>query len=259
MIDPDTGLPLSRGVGATWTVGVRRRDGRDRRGALRHRGDHRRHAAAGRAGEVRRARSPTGSSTSASPSSTPRPRPRGWRSAGCTRSFAVYATFLNRAFDQVLMDVALHKCGVTFVAGPRRCDRQRRRRATTACGTWRCCRSCPGCGIAAPRDGATSCARSCARPSRSRTRRPWCGSPRARSAPTSPPWRPVGRRRRAAPQAERRATCCWSRSARWPRSAWRSPSAARRQGIGVTVVDPRWVKPVAAGPRRPRRAPPVPS
>ena len=29
--------------------------------------------------------------------------------------FAVYATFLNRAFDQVLMDVALHKCGVTFV------------------------------------------------------------------------------------------------------------------------------------------------
>ena len=28
---------------------------------------------------------------------------------------ALYATFLNRAFDQVLMDVALHKAGVTFV------------------------------------------------------------------------------------------------------------------------------------------------
>ncbi|MFD5704016.1 1-deoxy-D-xylulose-5-phosphate synthase [Streptomyces lasiicapitis] len=28
---------------------------------------------------------------------------------------AVYATFLNRAFDQLLMDVALHQCGVTFV------------------------------------------------------------------------------------------------------------------------------------------------
>jgi 1-deoxy-D-xylulose-5-phosphate synthase len=28
---------------------------------------------------------------------------------------AIYATFLNRAFDQVLMDVALHRCGVTFV------------------------------------------------------------------------------------------------------------------------------------------------
>ncbi|MEU1488794.1 1-deoxy-D-xylulose-5-phosphate synthase [Streptomyces sp. NPDC005775] len=28
---------------------------------------------------------------------------------------AVYATFLNRAFDQLLMDVALHRCGATFV------------------------------------------------------------------------------------------------------------------------------------------------
>lgn len=28
---------------------------------------------------------------------------------------AIYATFINRAFDQVLMDVALHRAGVTFV------------------------------------------------------------------------------------------------------------------------------------------------
>lgn len=35
--------------------------------------------------------------------------------AGAHPVFAVYATFLNRAFDQVLMDVALHKAGVTFV------------------------------------------------------------------------------------------------------------------------------------------------
>jgi 1-deoxy-D-xylulose-5-phosphate synthase len=35
--------------------------------------------------------------------------------AGCHPVVAVYATFLNRAFDQVLMDVALHQCGVTFV------------------------------------------------------------------------------------------------------------------------------------------------
>ena len=28
---------------------------------------------------------------------------------------AVYSTFLNRAFDQLLLDVAMHKCGVTFV------------------------------------------------------------------------------------------------------------------------------------------------
>ena len=35
--------------------------------------------------------------------------------AGMHPVFAVYATFLNRAFDQVLMDVALHRAGVTFV------------------------------------------------------------------------------------------------------------------------------------------------
>jgi 1-deoxy-D-xylulose-5-phosphate synthase len=28
---------------------------------------------------------------------------------------AIYSTFLNRAFDQVLMDAALHRCGITFV------------------------------------------------------------------------------------------------------------------------------------------------
>jgi 1-deoxy-D-xylulose-5-phosphate synthase len=28
---------------------------------------------------------------------------------------AIYATFINRAFDQVMMDVALHRAGVTFV------------------------------------------------------------------------------------------------------------------------------------------------
>ncbi len=49
---------------------------------------------------------------------------------------AVYATFLNRAFDQLLMDCALHGAGVTFVL-----DRAgitgRTARPTTACGTWR--------------------------------------------------------------------------------------------------------------------------
>ncbi|MET9696545.1 1-deoxy-D-xylulose-5-phosphate synthase [Streptomyces sp. NPDC006529] len=39
----------------------------------------------------------------------------GLATGGAHPVFAVYATFLNRAFDQVLMDVALHKCGVTFV------------------------------------------------------------------------------------------------------------------------------------------------
>ena len=35
--------------------------------------------------------------------------------AGLHPVVAVYATFLNRAFDQVLMDVALHRAGVTIV------------------------------------------------------------------------------------------------------------------------------------------------
>jgi 1-deoxy-D-xylulose-5-phosphate synthase len=35
--------------------------------------------------------------------------------AGLHPVVAVYATFLNRAFDQLLMDVALHRAGVTFV------------------------------------------------------------------------------------------------------------------------------------------------
>ncbi|MGW2180519.1 1-deoxy-D-xylulose-5-phosphate synthase [Streptomyces sp. NPDC001732] len=39
----------------------------------------------------------------------------GLATAGLHPVVAVYATFLNRAFDQVLMDVALHGCGVTFV------------------------------------------------------------------------------------------------------------------------------------------------
>ncbi len=39
----------------------------------------------------------------------------GMAKAGLHPVVAVYSTFLNRAFDQVLMDVALHDLGVTFV------------------------------------------------------------------------------------------------------------------------------------------------
>ncbi|MGW1466159.1 1-deoxy-D-xylulose-5-phosphate synthase [Streptomyces sp. NPDC002308] len=39
----------------------------------------------------------------------------GMAAGGLHPVVAVYATFLNRAFDQVLMDVALHRSGVTFV------------------------------------------------------------------------------------------------------------------------------------------------
>ncbi|MGW5354424.1 1-deoxy-D-xylulose-5-phosphate synthase [Streptomyces sp. NPDC004031] len=64
---------------------------------------------------------------------------------------AVYATFLNRAFDQVLMDVALHRCGVTFVldrAGVTGVD------GASHNGMWdmSILQVVPGLRIAAPRD-----------------------------------------------------------------------------------------------------------
>ena len=64
---------------------------------------------------------------------------------------AIYATFLNRAFDQLLMDVALHKAGVTFVldragiTGPDGASHH---------GVWDLAilQVVPGIAIAAPRD-----------------------------------------------------------------------------------------------------------
>ena len=53
--------------------------------------------------------------------------PPGWRSAGCTRWSPLYATFLNRAFDQLLMDVALHRLPGHVRARPGRRHRRRRR------------------------------------------------------------------------------------------------------------------------------------
>ncbi|WNV83735.1 1-deoxy-D-xylulose-5-phosphate synthase [Umezawaea sp. Da 62-37] len=67
---------------------------------------------------------------------------------------AVYATFLNRAFDQLLMDVAMHKQGVTVVldragiTGPDGASHH---------GMWdmSICGLVPGIHVAAPRDAAT--------------------------------------------------------------------------------------------------------
>jgi 1-deoxy-D-xylulose-5-phosphate synthase len=65
---------------------------------------------------------------------------------------AVYATFINRAFDQVLLDVALHRCGVTFVldrAGVTGDD------GASHNGMWdmSLLQIVPGLRLAAPRDG----------------------------------------------------------------------------------------------------------
>ncbi|MEN5072462.1 1-deoxy-D-xylulose-5-phosphate synthase [Isoptericola cucumis] len=74
--------------------------------------------------------------------------------AGLHPVVAVYATFLNRAFDQVLMDVSLHQAGVTFVldrAGVTGDD------GASHNGMWDMAmlRIVPGLRLAAPRDEAT--------------------------------------------------------------------------------------------------------
>ncbi|MBN9328064.1 MAG: 1-deoxy-D-xylulose-5-phosphate synthase, partial [Cellulomonas sp.] len=74
--------------------------------------------------------------------------------AGLHPVVAVYATFLNRAFDQVLMDVALHRAGVTFVldrAGITGDD------GASHNGMWdlSLLSLVPGLRLAAPRDEAT--------------------------------------------------------------------------------------------------------
>lgn len=74
--------------------------------------------------------------------------------AGMHPVVAVYATFLNRAFDQVLMDIALHRAGVTFMldrAGITGDD------GPSHNGMWDMAlfRSVPGIRIAAPRDEHT--------------------------------------------------------------------------------------------------------
>jgi 1-deoxy-D-xylulose-5-phosphate synthase len=78
----------------------------------------------------------------------------GMAMAGLHPVVAVYSTFLNRALDQVLMDVSLHRCGVTFVldrAGVTGDD------GPSHNGMWdlSILQVVPELRIAAPRDGAT--------------------------------------------------------------------------------------------------------
>ena len=72
--------------------------------------------------------------------------------AGLHPVVAVYATFLNRAFDQLLMDAALHRAGITFVldrAGVTGSD------GPSHNGMWdmSIASIVPGLRLAAPRDG----------------------------------------------------------------------------------------------------------
>lgn len=156
---------------------------------------------------------------------------------------ALYATFMNRAFDQVLMDVGLHRAGVTFVlssAGVTGPD------GPSHHGIWDLAtlQVVPGIRIAAPRDGE-------------RLREELGEAVAVQDAPTVvrypkgsvPP--EIGATRRTADGVdvlrddEARDVLIVTVGA----MASTGLEVAERlaaQGIGCSVIDPRWVVPVPA-------------
>ena len=78
-----------------------------------------------------------------------RHRAAGMAMGGLRPVVAIYSTFLNRAWDQVVYDVGLHRLPVVFCldrAGITGDDGPR----TTACSTWRCSPKVPGMTVFAP-------------------------------------------------------------------------------------------------------------
>ncbi|PVC79436.1 MULTISPECIES: 1-deoxy-D-xylulose-5-phosphate synthase [unclassified Streptomyces] len=166
----------------------------------------------------------------------------GLATGGLHPVFAVYATFLNRAFDQVLMDVALHKCGVTFVldrAGITGTD------GASHNGMWdmSILQCVPGLRIAAPRDA-------------DQVRAQLREAVAVDDAPTvvrfskgavGPAVKAVGKAGGMdilrEPEAARPDVLIVSVGALAP-MCLEIADLLDAQGISSTVVDPRWVKPV---------------
>ncbi len=155
---------------------------------------------------------------------------------------ALYATFVNRAFDQVLMDVALHKAGVTFVldrAGVTGPD------GASHHGMWDLAilQVVPGIRIAAPRDAT-------------RLREELAEAVQVDDAPTVLRFSKgeVGSEHEAQRRTRDGVDVLREAAHRDVLIVTVGPMAdiglavAERlaaQGIGATVVDPRWVVPVA--------------
>jgi len=157
---------------------------------------------------------------------------------------AVYATFLNRAFDQTLLDVAMHRLPVTFVldrAGITGPD------GPSHYGIWDLAilGAVPGLRVAAPRDAAT-------------LREELQEAVAVADGPTSLRF-PTGSVTADLPALERvgqglEAVDVLHRGERpdvllvsvgaFADTALDVARRAGEQGIGVTVVDPRWVKPL---------------
>ena len=160
--------------------------------------------------------------------------------AGLHPVVAIYSSFLNRAFDQLLLDVALHKAGVTFVldrAGITGDD------GPSHHGIWDMALTgiVPTLSLAAPRDGA-------------RLKEVLRESLDISDAPSVIRF-PKGAVTADIPAFERRDgidvlylgesadVLLISVGAMAP-LAVEAASQAYREGVGVTVIDPRWVKPL---------------
>ena len=160
--------------------------------------------------------------------------------AGLHPVFAVYSTFLNRAFDQLLLDVALHKAGVTFVldrAGITGDD------GPSHNGIWDLALTgiVPTLHVAAPRDGQ-------------RLRETLREALDISDAPSLIRF-PKGAVNPDIPAFERRdgidvlyrgesADILLVSIGAFAAIAVEAAAQAYREGVGVTVVDPRWVKPL---------------
>lgn len=167
----------------------------------------------------------------------------GLATGGLHPVFAVYATFLNRAFDQLLMDVALHKCGVTFVldrAGVTGSD------GPSHNGMWdmSVLQCVPGLRLAAPRDAEQ--VRMQLREAVEVDDAPTVVRySKGKVGPAVPAVGRVGRMdvlRRPA-DAQRPDVLLVSVGALAP-MCLEIADLLDKQGISTTVVDPRWVKPV---------------
>ncbi|WP_131785624.1 1-deoxy-D-xylulose-5-phosphate synthase [Protofrankia symbiont of Coriaria ruscifolia] len=156
----------------------------------------------------------------------------------------VYATFLNRAFDQVLMDVALHRLPVTFVldrAGVTGED------GPSHNGMWDMSflQLVPGLSLAAPRDAPTL--RAQLREALAITDGPSVVRfSKGKVNPDIPAIERVGsvdvlyRSPEVTPTREVLLVAVGAMAATCLQVAERVAS----HGIGITVVDPRWVKPL---------------